>query len=392
MQITLCFPLAITDKAHASHQLRLLKEFGPYLEDRALIMPTPAAYHDPELRAVVDGIAALFAPENVDIEVMPNDFQSGTANNWPYGPNCHFRMTVELLDIKGIETPWIFFEPDLYPIRKDWLRLVKEDYLKGGTAFRGMVEPTRWVDTNLKTKERTQRYDGYDHFVGAGMYPAKYMQYLCPVGNAPMATFRAPNRVIPFDVKAQHEHKPASQSPLWLHRPRTKNWSTTMALGGVPTHLSCEDVAKDEFGLSYAGTYDVTQVCLIHGPKDGSLADAILKLTPYNLNLEMVRPSEPFSNGYMSPIGPEELALRESEAALVKQFSEITLAPEPSLETPMEARLFLLQEENDRLIDELEKLTKENRQLTEKLVALHEESTKPPALKKPGRPKKLVPA
>lgn len=372
MRLTLCLPIAVSDKPHAPAFLRAMKAFGPYLDNRAMVMPTPSAYHDPVLRPVIDGLMALFSPENVSLEVMPNDFDGGEVNNWPYGPNCHFRMAVELMDLKNDTNPWIWMEPDVFPIRENWLKLVEEDYMKGGTPFRGMIERTRYVDTNVKTKQRVQRYDGSEHFVGAGIYPGQYLRYTCPIGGSPMASYRNPSKRIPFDVKCQFQHVPATQSPLWLHKPRTVNWKVEEATNG-PTKLSCEDRQKDEFDLTYAGTHDVSKVCLIHGPKDDSLVEAIF--------------------GFLPPASTTPMS--EGERAIIEEFEAKTEPLTPESRHTSE-REYFLSEENDRLIDENTRLSQLNASLNQKLAEIEAyyrdkpEPAKTVALEAPAQPKKKL--
>jgi hypothetical protein len=265
--ITLLFPIAGSDRNHIRAQVDLLKAFGPYFEDRAVIMPTPTAMGDPVIRPCIDELSSLFAPENLRIEVTPNDFNA----IWPYAPGSHFRFAMDTLDLMGWDnTPSLWMEPDLNPIKSGWLRAVSEDYLLGGTPFRGMIEKTRYEDTNPVTKEVQPRYDGTSHLVGAGMYPPGYVRFRSPLNNSPMASYRNPSQAIPFDIKCQDQHRPASQSALWVHKPRTVNWRRE---GGL---FVCEDQKKDPFGLTYAGPVDLSGICLVHGCKDGSLARAIL--------------------------------------------------------------------------------------------------------------------
>jgi hypothetical protein len=171
------------------------------------------------------------------------------------------------------------------PVRPDWLQKVRDDYRMAASPFRGMLEKTRFEVTDPKTKQVTPSYPGTVHLVGAGLYPPHYIQYTTPPTEedrragrskgSPMASYRSPSYSIPFDVRCEAQHIPATQSPLWLHKPRTVNWHRVE--GNI---FSCEDRAKDPFGLTYAGPCDLTGVCLVHGPKDESFAEAILEGPP----------------------------------------------------------------------------------------------------------------
>lgn len=274
--MVIVFPLAMSDRDHASAQLKLLKAFGPYLEDRALILPTPPAMHDPVLREHIQGLSALFAPESVKVVETPNDW----GGNWSYNSGCHFKFAIETMNrIKWDDLPFIWMEADLQPIIPNWLSIVKNDYVMGKTPFRGMIEKTRLEITNTQTGEVTPNYTGTEHFVGAGIYPAGYIRYTVPTGNpkikgSPMASYRNPSYSIPFDVKCEGQHIPATQSPVWLHKPRTVNWKHEE--GSI---YSCEDRSVDRFGLTYAGKVSLSGVALVHGPKDHSLANAVLGAT-----------------------------------------------------------------------------------------------------------------
>jgi hypothetical protein len=278
----LLLPLAQSDRNHAPAFSRLMRAFGPYPNERALILPTPDAYNDPFLRRVVDELASCFSPDNVKIEVAPNNFEGG----WPFGPNSHFKFAMETASILGWDNDvMLWMEADLMPVRPDWLQKVRDDYRMAASPFRGMLEKTRFEVTDPKTKQVTPSYPGTVHLVGAGLYPPHYIQYTTPPTEedrkagrskgSPMASYRSPSYSIPFDVRCEAQHVPATQSPLWLHKPRTVNWHRVE--GNI---FSCEDRAKDPFGLTYAGPCDLTGVCLVHGPKDESFAEAILEGPP----------------------------------------------------------------------------------------------------------------
>lgn len=389
--MTILFPLAQSDRNHAEAQLRLLQAFGPYLEDRAILLPTPSAYHDPMLRKVVDGVAALFSPENVKIEVCPNDFDGG----WPFNPNCHFKFAMEVANITGWDnTPMIWMEPDLMPCTSNWLKLVKDDYKIGSTPFRGMLNQTRYEDTDPRTKVVTPRYDAPEdmHFVGAGIYPMGYVRYSCPNPNggqgSPMASYRNPSYTIPFDVRCKHQHKPATQSPLWLHRPRTINWRRVSV-----SKFSCEDQTKDRFGLTYAGECDLSGVALVHGPKDHSFAEAILGAgvkEPFVLAQPELQP-QPITTGPGITITPTVTPqLTEGEKAMEAQFVRPPDAPSAG-ESALRLQVEVLEERIQELVEQGAVILQENTKLKAEIEELKNPKDTPKTEAK-AEPKKAVPA
>lgn len=360
----LLFPIASSDRTHAQAFLKLLQKFGPYPEDKALILPTPSAYYDPVLRPIVDGIQALFNHEQCRVELTGNDFGS----TWPYAPGCHFKFGMEMIDQLGWNEPSIWMEPDFMPIKPGWLKAVKDDYQMAATPFRGMLERTRYIDTTLQRQPdgtlkaigRSPRYDGTIHLVGAGIYPALYIQYLTPSKNgekgSPMASFRNPSNSIPFDVKCQDQHVPATQSPLMVHKPRTVNWKRISG-----NTFTCEDRAKDEFGLTYAGTVNLDGIYLVHGCKDDSLADAILQADP-QLDLSFPEPN-------VKGKAPEKEAEPVSDILIDR------------LESLMEQNA-MLQEQCQFLSQKLQELSKPQTETKQEPVV-----SQVPEKRKPGRPK-----
>lgn len=392
------FPLASSDRTHAQAFLKLLQKFGPYPEDKALILPTPSAYHDPLLRPVVDGIQALFSHDNCKIEMTPNDFQSV----WPFSPGCHFKFAMEVIDQMGWMESSLWMEPDLMPIREGWLKAVKDDYKMASTPFRGMLEKTRYIDTvlikqpdgTMKAGARTPRYDGTIHFVGAGIYPPAYIQYLTPSKNgqkgSPMASYRNPSHFIPFDVKCQDQHVPATQSPLMLHRPRTVNWRRINE-----DTFTCEDRSQDEFGLTYAGTVSLKGVYLVHGCKDDSLAKAILE----------VETQQVFPETHAELWAPVTHSTPEAFTAAIHE--DIIIPPalgnnEASREAILSERIQDLEDQNKMLQVQCQELAGANSDLRGYIAELSkpqaptpppmEEEPEPapsqaPEKRKPGRPK-----
>ncbi len=338
--MTILLPLAVSDRNHAPSFARLMQAFGPYPDDRAIIMPTPDASHDPLLQKVIEDLRGCFSPDNVQVVVTQNSFEGG----WPYGPNCHFKAAMEAANNMGWDNePMIWMEADLMPVRHGWLQRVKDDYKMASTPFRGMLEKTRFEDTNPQTKEVTPRYPGTIHLVGAGIYPAGYVTYCTPPTEddrkaglsrgSPMASYRSPSYTIPFDVRCEAQHVPATQSPLWLHKPRTINWRRIE--GEV---FTCEDRQKDRFGLTYAGPCNLKDVCLVHGPKDESFADAILNGPPlpsaYGMSQQEHVALDKFKQSGGSP----------------KHLDEFTQAPsQPADASEMEARFHqVISEEKQR--------------------------------------------
>lgn len=347
----LLLPLAASDRNHAPSHAKLLKAFGPYPEDRALILPTPDAFHDPLFKRVIEELVSCFSPDNVRVEVTPNSFEGG----WPYGPNCHFKFAMETASNMGWDKQeMMWMEPDLCPTRHGWHQKAKDDYKMGSTPFRGMICDTRLEVTDPATKVVSPKYTGTTHLVGAGLYPAEYIKYICPVNRSPMASFRTPSYVMPFDVKCEAQHLPATQSPIWLHRMRTINWRRVDG-----TVFTCEDQKKDQFGLTYAGPVDLANICLVHGPKDESFAEAILNGPP--LGPVHVAPQAPVVQASAeTPNAADSVAEAFDAIAAEKRRSEVLLDEIDGLKGDIELQLQdnkELREENVSLKAEVQSLS-----------------------------------
>lgn len=380
MNINVILPIAGSDRGHIAAQVNLLMAHGPYDQARFLIIPTPTAMGDPIIRPEIDRLTQFLTQGNFSmrLDVAPNDFQA----QWPYAPGAHFRHAVDTLELIGWDDcPFIWMEPDLNPIKGAWVPHIINDYIIGSTPFRGMIEKTRYEDTNPATRVVTPRYDGSVHLVGAGMYPHHYIQFRCPVNGSPMASYRNPSPTIPFDIKCQDQHRPATQSPLWLHKPRTVNWRRIAG-----NRFTCEDQKADPFGLTYAGEVDLSSIYLVHGCKDGSLAQAILHPSEAAVVHSTAIPD-------WAPIAPVPFEMEPPQSALLPSPVEGQIPPQShelgstpdTVIAQLEERVRDLEEDLQTQIDHNTTLFRQNAELTERLKAYTEagatsQSTETPAL------------
>jgi len=71
----------------------------------------------------------------------------------PQAPNHVFREVAKFIQ-NNVHRPWLWFEPDMVPIKRGWLDALQAAYKAGGMPFFGSVVP------------------GMGHFNGTGIYPA----------------------------------------------------------------------------------------------------------------------------------------------------------------------------------------------------------------------------
>lgn len=70
---------------------------------------------------------------------------------WPNGPNVAFQSVAKQMVKYG--APWLWLEADAMPMKKDWLLVLEEMYVRAGKPFFGPIVP------------------GAGHMNGVGIYP-----------------------------------------------------------------------------------------------------------------------------------------------------------------------------------------------------------------------------
>lgn len=237
---------------------KILAKFGPYAGYKAVVVP--AREVENEAKKFVAEITPLFT--SVDIHVVDLNI-----TGWPLAANRHFREVANHVSAKYPGDAWYFFEADNTPISADWLLKLDREFSSSGKAFMGKIVPTRGWTWNTEGK-RIQAM-GPPHMVGTGIYHPSFAKKSVKLNTVDrVMPWSGPPE--PFDLALRDEVIPfAHNTSLIQHNWQTQNYRIDQG------NLICDDTPSVTEGTSHAETWDGESV-IIHGCKDGSLANLIL--------------------------------------------------------------------------------------------------------------------
>lgn len=252
--------IAIPVSAHDKHLLPDLTEcllkFGGLEEHPIIFFPTPAAKD-----------AAYEAAERLGAQthILDQDFDGGA----PIACNNHFSAVVFALSKMGNTDPFLFMEADVLPRVPRWATLLQDDYRMGGTPFRGVV-----VDTPHNENGKIVYRDNDRMMMGTGIYPAgmeRDERIKAMVVDLAKPSWMNPRE--PFDVYLRWPiyHIGVSHTELIADQWATQNYRME------GSNLVCESVDHGDRVVRPRGGVVSPRAVLVHGCKDGTLADIILR-------------------------------------------------------------------------------------------------------------------
>ena len=253
--MNICIPVSAHDKHLLPAQADCLLKMGGLEEHQVIYFPTLSAKD-----------ATYETAERLGAEVRPldRDFDGGA----PVACNNHFAAVVNALGLMGNTDPFLWMEADMLPVSPRWPGKLLEDYRMGGTPFRGNVVPTPFEDGGKLVFR-----DNDTMMMGCGIYPAHMErdERIKPL-IADLAKPAWMNPRIPFDVYLRWPIKTIGVSNTYLIADMwaTQNYRVT-AEG-----LECDSVDHGDKVVRKRGGAVPKQALLIHGCKDGSLAEIAL--------------------------------------------------------------------------------------------------------------------
>lgn len=102
--------------------------------------------------------------ERVFKGVMLVNYPRPPKAEWPNAPNWVFQKTALYIH-KNLNRPWLWKEPDMLPLKSDWLQQLQAEYERCNQPFMGSIVP------------------GMTHCNGTAIYPGNYPDR-CPAGMA----------------------------------------------------------------------------------------------------------------------------------------------------------------------------------------------------------------
>jgi len=256
--------IAIPVSAHDKHLLPDLTEcllkLGGLEEHPVVFFPTPAAKD-----------TAYEHAERLGAETYPltQDFEGGA----PIACNRHFANAVYALATMGNTDPFLWMELDMLPVKPRWADKLFEDYRYGGTPFRGVL-----VQTPFNENGQIVFRDNDQMMMGTGIYPPnmerdeRIKPMLLDLAKPSSMHPRDENgRPVPFDVYLRWPIRNigVSHTELIADMWCTQNYRST------PEGIVCEPIKHDRVVRERGGLVS-PKALLVHGCKDGSLADIVL--------------------------------------------------------------------------------------------------------------------
>lgn len=251
--------IAIPVSAHDKHLLPDLTEcllkLGGLEEHPIVFFPTPAAKD-----------TAYEHAERLGAETYPltQDFEGGA----PVACNRHFASAVFALAKMGNTDPFLWMELDMLPVKPRWADKLFEDYRMGGTPFRGVL-----VQTPFNENGKIAFRDNDQMMMGTGIYPPNMErdERIKPL-LLDLAKPFSMNPREPFDVYLRWPIRNIGVSHTELI---ADMWSTQNYRMGEGM-LICDSVDHgDRVVRAREGSVSL-KALLVHGCKDGSLADIVL--------------------------------------------------------------------------------------------------------------------
>jgi hypothetical protein len=250
--------IAIPVSAHDKHLLPDLTEcllkLGGLEEHPVIFFPTPAAKD-----------ASYEAAERLGAETYPltQDFEGGS----PVACNRHFASVVFALGSMGNTDPFLWMELDMLPVKPRWAVALFEDYRYGGTPFRGVL-----VNTPFNVNGKITFRDNDQMMMGTGIYPPNMEkdERIKPL-LLDLAKPYTMNPREPFDVYLRWPIRNIGVS----HTELIADMWATQDYRSTPQGIVCESIKHDRVVRERGGLVSA-KALLVHGCKDGSLADIVL--------------------------------------------------------------------------------------------------------------------
>lgn len=253
--MNIAIPISNHDKHLLPTFVKVLQHFGGLEDTPVCFFATPSAKAE-----AYEAATAL----NATVHTFEVDFAGG----WPVASSSHFAATAFTLPKIGWNGPWLWMELDMLPVQKGWLQALRNGYQLCGKPFMGNVVPTAWTEEGkLVVKEDD------DMMMGCGVYPAnmhadeRFRPLLADLVKPPP---RNPNT--PFDFYLRHamRHAGFADTKLIADMWQTHEYKRT------GKGITCKPVPLDKPRRERGGLVP-SEAVIVHGCKDGSLAELLLR-------------------------------------------------------------------------------------------------------------------
>jgi hypothetical protein len=264
--------IAIPVSSHDKHLLptfvKVLQHFGGLEEATICFFTTPSAKAEAH-----EAANAL----NASVHTFEVDFAGG----WPVASGAQFAATVFTIPNIGWNGPWLWMELDMLPVKHGWIQAIRNGYTLCGSPFMGNVVPTAWVEEGkLVVKEDDLM------MMGCGVYPANMdrdQRFRPLLSDLVKPADRNPHT--PFDFYLRHAMCQAGIANTTLIADMWQTCEYKKTAKGI----TCKPVPLDKPRRERGGLVPPEAV-LVHGCKDGTLAELLLGAAEYYVPKERVTP------------------------------------------------------------------------------------------------------
>jgi hypothetical protein len=247
--LALIIPVSKSDAHLLPTFVQACQHLGHFGKHRVIFVPTLEMKDAPEVSLAAEHMKDV----SDDVKIVPLKFTP--EGGWPKACNQHFNATVHIGSSTGCN--WYFCELDTTPMVADWLNILETDLNMSGKNYMGSVVPTRFEE-GIKG----------DHMVGSAIYAHNMGQ------TASLWKFCHAQSKTPFDIYHRDELRPRWHASKFMQH----MWST-VNYREVDGRTICDPHPDNPKGSDHSGEVRDNAV-VVHGCKDGSLAQLILSKPP----------------------------------------------------------------------------------------------------------------
>jgi hypothetical protein len=250
--LALTIPVSKADIHLLPTFVQVCQHLGHFGKHRVIFIPTQEVAQDPAINLAVEHMKDV----SDNVSVVPLKFTP--EGGWPKACNMHFNATVPIGSSTGCN--WYFCELDNTPLVINWLDILETDMNLAGRNYMGTVVPTRYK----------QGING-THMVGCAIYAHDMAK------TASLWKFCHAQKETPFDIYQRDELR-----PRWKASEKMQHMWGTVNYREVEGEILCDPDPKNPEGTDHSGKVRA-DVVVVHGCKDGSLAQLVISKPPREL-------------------------------------------------------------------------------------------------------------
>jgi hypothetical protein len=249
--LALIIPVSKADMHLLPRFVQVCQHLGHFGKHRVIFVPTQEVAQEPEISLAAEHMKDV--SDNVAIIPLKFTPQGG----WPKACNQHFNAVVPIGSSTGCN--WYFCELDSTFMVMNALDILETELNLSGKNYLGSVVSTRFKEGINGT-----------HMVGSAIYAHDMAK------TASLWKF-CHGQPAPFDIYQRDELR-----PRWMASKRMQHMWSTVNYREVEGVIMCDPHPDNPAGSDHSGEVLPTSV-VVHGCKDGSLAELVLSKPPVKL-------------------------------------------------------------------------------------------------------------